>query len=460
MRLTLSMLAWPDGTKPDMRELDSELAIGRGRECGWVLADPTSQLSRRHCLLSPAGEVWRVTDLSLNGTFLNDAAAPIGRDRGVDLHDGDRIRLGAYVMEAHYQAPPALDAAEPAMPARGAGYGHAADNPFHDAPAGAWHGDWGGGSPARGPSSAFGPVRPTSADRFPDNFRDNFPGPPSADHSPAVSDAWHAPPQGRVVLPEDWDLETPLAPAMPAAPLPAVALPEDWDAELHDDPAVAPVSVPAAPGTAPPTIPVPIPPLAPAPPALDLLAAFLRGAGMPDLAVADPVALMEGLGAALRLVVDRLRAVQMSRAAIKREFRILGTMVRPGDNNPLKFSVSTDAALQDLLAGRRPLDVPIGEVLDGIRVHELAMIAAMREAVRELLETLSPDHVRGMGEERGLGAVLSLQRKARAFEQYETLHARTVQALTDDFDSVFGKTFARVYERVALADDAEGERRT
>ena len=27
------------------------------------------------------------------------------------------------------------------------------------------------------------------------------------------------------------------------------------------------------------------------------------------------------------------------------------------------------------------------------------------------------------------------------------LHARTVQALADDFDSVFGKAFARAYER-------------
>jgi hypothetical protein len=33
------------------------------------------------------------------------------------------------------------------------------------------------------------------------------------------------------------------------------------------------------------------------------------------------------------------------------------------------------------------------------------------------------------------------------------LHARTVQALTDDFDSVFGKAFARAYERIALDEE-------
>src|ERR1700733_10077267 len=79
MRLLLSMLSWPDGTKPEVREIDDELAIGRGRESGWMLPDPASQLSRRHCLLTPFGDGWRVTDLSLNGTFVNESTTPLGR---------------------------------------------------------------------------------------------------------------------------------------------------------------------------------------------------------------------------------------------------------------------------------------------------------------------------------------------------------------------------------------------
>jgi predicted component of type VI protein secretion system len=41
---------------------------------------------------------------------------------------------------------------------------------------------------------------------------------------------------------------------------------------------------------------------------------------------------------------------------------------------------------------------------------------------------------------------LPARRKARAWDAYAALHARTVQALADDFDSVFGKAFARAYE--------------
>ena len=48
--------------------------------------------------------------------------------------------------------------------------------------------------------------------------------------------------------------------------------------------------------------------------------------------------------------------MQVARAAVKREFRILATMVRPADNNPIKFSANTEAALLALLTGRQPAD--------------------------------------------------------------------------------------------------------
>jgi type VI secretion system FHA domain protein len=184
-----------------------------------------------------------------------------------------------------------------------------------------------------------------------------------------------------------------------------------------------------------------------------LLAAFLRGAGLGEIGGTDPVAMMESVGAVLRTMVDRMREIQADRGSIKREFRILATMVNPEDNNPIKFSASNEAALRSLLTGKRPADRAVGEVLDEIRLHEVAMIAAMRDAVSGLLQELNPAPLLAAGH-----AFLPGQRKAKAFEQYEALHARVVQALTDDFDSVFGKAFARAYERVALDEDKPSAR--
>src|SRR5580658_2924432 len=81
------------------------------------------------------------------------------------------------------------------------------------------------------------------------------------------------------------------------------------------------------------------------------------------------------------------------------------------------------------------------------------MITAMGDAVRSLLDELNPVHIRAATEEHNRTAVLPLQRKARAFEQYEITYARTAQAYADNFNSVFGNTFGRTYERVVRAGD-------
>jgi predicted component of type VI protein secretion system len=39
-----------------------------------------------------------------------------------------------------------------------------------------------------------------------------------------------------------------------------------------------------------------------------------------------------------------------------------------------------------------------------------------------------------------------VQKKARAWDAFVRLHKDVTQALSDDFDSVFGKAFARAYE--------------
>jgi type VI secretion system protein ImpI/type VI secretion system protein len=87
----------------------------------------------------------------------------------------------------------------------------------------------------------------------------------------------------------------------------------------------------------------------------------------------------------------------------------------------------------------------IADALTDIRLHELATMAAMQAAVRALMERLDPAPLRAEGE-RG-GGMLAAQKRARAFEAFEKLHGEISRALADDFDSVFGKAFARAYEQ-------------
>ena len=172
---------------------------------------------------------------------------------------------------------------------------------------------------------------------------------------------------------------------------------------------------------------------------------------MRDAHLTDPPATMLVLGKAFRNLVAGLRAVLIARAQIKSEFRIEQTMIQARGNNPLKFSADDDDALAALLGVGRHADMAaheaVTDALRDIRLHELASMAAMQSAVRAVLNGLDPAKLRAGAEQGGGMALLAAQRKARAWDAYEALHARTVQALADDFDSVFGKAFARAYER-------------
>jgi type VI secretion system protein ImpI/type VI secretion system protein len=441
MTLTLSMLRCPDRVAPATRELQGgEFSIGRGSENDWVLPDPERFLSKRHCLLAYRSGGWQIADLSTNGTFLNHDTAAIGHGAPRGLRDGDRLRLGEYEIEIRItEEAVRYGAADPFV-----------SDPF--APAGSAGRFFGQDpllrvEPEKAPLSPVGLLPSVSLPHdvdplAPDPAGFGFPGPVHADHSPHLEDAIRLAPLARTPLPDDWDHDPILdhGGAMAAATEPA---PTAQAAEAVSPPR------PAAPVSS-----------APAPASRsqdDLLAAFLRGTGLPDARPADPAAAMEALGSAFRALVSGMRMALIARTAIKREFRIEQTMIRKRGNNPLKFSADDDDALRALLGAGRQTEMGPAEAVDDalrdIRRHELAMMSAMQTAMQALLSRFDPAKLRLTSERSGLN-LMPLQKKARAWDAYEMLYAQINQALSDDFDDVFGKAFARAYEQ-ALTQSRE-----
>ena len=457
MTLTLSVLRCPDAVAPETRQVSGgEFRIGRGQDNDWTMPDPDRVLSKKHCVIAFRNGGWAIADTSTNGTFLNRESEPLGPGQVRNLNDGDRIRFGAYEIEVRI------------VPERGvsAGFGTPSASPFDDP----FSDD--GFAPTQAPretftSSAFGNdplfgapppqqsvTMPSRFDALAPTSDDDFFGVPTQpDHSHAFSDAFSPPPVAKPLLPDDdWDLGFPTAQAS-SAPVPGGA---PLAADLHSPF----VEEPLAFGVAGPQLvvpaPVPLPPaaapaLAPsasgAPDAL--LAAFLEGAGMSGAKPENAEATMRALGAAFRATVSGIRQALIARAAIKGEFRIEQTMIRTRGNNPLKFSADDDDALSALLGTGRRMDMPpdaaVTDALRDMRLHELATMAAMQDAVRAMLAQLDPAKLRAEAEQGGM-TVLPAQKKARAFEAFEKLHETVTRALADDFDSVFGKSFARAYE--------------
>ena len=86
----------PAGQTSERRLEHGRLVIGRGAESDWVLADPGRTISKRHCVIEQAELGYELTDLSINGVFLNDEDEPVGVGNTRRLRHGDRIRIGPY----------------------------------------------------------------------------------------------------------------------------------------------------------------------------------------------------------------------------------------------------------------------------------------------------------------------------------------------------------------------------
>lgn len=422
MPLFLTTVRCPDGVAPDRREVTREpLSIGRGTESDWVLPDPDRVLSKRHCRITAQGGGWLVTDSSSNGTLLNGAT--LDADLPHPLRDHDRLVFGRYELDVRIadtlpgesgEAPPQRGVLPGGLDEdrlTGDPFAFLADDPLEVA------------RPSVGLPLDFGALG--AEDQLSEN--------PCAtpDHTPDLQSHFRGPRPSLELLPEDWDLEAERTP-----------------------PAQQP---PKAPG--PPTAPVPDP--APPPPAAAPraeaagqagFAAFAAGAGVAGPAPADANEALRTLGGAFRAVVSGLRRIMIARAMIKGTFRIEQTMIRAAGNNPLKFSADDDDALVGLLGiGRQGGMGPeraISEALRDMRLHELAVTAAMQHAARDLLAELAPGRAKREARWDRFG-----RRKASAWDAYEARHAQMMRALDDESDSVFGKSFARAYE-AALASIA------
>jgi type VI secretion system FHA domain protein len=181
-----------------------------------------------------------------------------------------------------------------------------------------------------------------------------------------------------------------------------------------------------------------------------LLAAFLEGAGVPGLALGpDPEHAMREAGAVFNALVEGIRQVLISRASIKNELRVEQTMLRAKDNNPLKFSVTAEDAIAALLQPTRPgYKQPLAaaqEAFDDVRSHEMAVMAGVQTALMGLLKRFEPGALEKRLEPGMLSNILPAARKARTWELFCATYKAIAAEAQEDFQSVFGREFARAY---------------
>ncbi|ALG71326.1 signal peptide protein [Azospirillum thiophilum] len=427
MKLRLTLIQCPPAQGGDIsRDLGTgRLVIGRGPDCDWVLNDTERMLSKIHCMVEFKGGVYIVIDSSTNGVFLNDAPAPIGRGNSAVVGEGDRLRMGGFVMRAGFaadEAPAANDpflavlrgSDAPAGPAPAAG---AADDPFalpafgrgpmsvmaipedDDLFGGQPEGGESWGRPSGDAPRGFGGWQRTAAgsgggedpdwpgsaqpDFAPDSFgtmRVATEREPGAAFQPPPSQ----PPSSASAIPDDWlDDPVELSPpaASPAAPFgapdfaqPADAVPQpspapavppaDWGDDWADEPLAPPAFGARAPASATQQSPLQPPPFEPTP--------FQSPAGSDALT---------------GLLVEVVLSLMRRQAALEARFGLDPEETLAQGGSILRRAADAGEAL----AGLRALPPAEAEALlraaatDG-EAHQSALLAAVRELTGEVAD--------------------------------------------------------------------------
>ncbi len=465
------------------------ITVGRGLTNDLCLEDSERVVSSSHARLEARdGCVW-ITDLSRNGTYLNDAPDPIPANQSVALCNGDRLGIGPY--EILVSLGPDIASAR-----------HLAFDIHSDTHGGDLSGLAHVGAatdildlldPGGGRHAGMGLVRdPPHASNLPDDlFADAAPldgqlSGPAPEAVPRGAPHRHTPvenvfyrPAERQGVPENYDLlndawddpgaESAPTPAEPAPAAPVALAPQPAGERTDVMPALQESLQEAEPAVVtPPRRPEP-----PRPKAFQTssssggeLQAFLAGLGAGEPSqVEDSEVLLRRSGELLRALATGLIQTMMVRAQFKSELRLGVTTIRAAENNPFKFSIDANDILDRLLFRPSPGFLPpvtaAREAFEDIQAHEMAMTAGLRAALRALFARFEPSALEArLGDKSGLDQVLPMARKAKYWDLFTAAYDQVAADAAEDFMQLFEDAFARAYqEQIERLRAARGARR-
>lgn len=187
----------------------------------------------------------------------------------------------------------------------------------------------------------------------------------------------------------------------------------------------------------------------------DLLQAFLSGAGLSNLdkPIELTPQLMNQIGQLLRMSTQGTLDLLLARALMKREMRAEMTMIKPRENNPLKLSPNVEAALMHLLFPKtreQGFMTPLAAMKDAyndLRSHQFGFMAGIRVALSGILGRFNPTQLeKRLGQKTLVDSVFSLNRKANLWDMFTDRYSDIYREAEEDFHVLFGKEFLRAYE--------------
>ncbi|HEY8520736.1 MAG TPA: type VI secretion system-associated FHA domain protein TagH [Gammaproteobacteria bacterium] len=416
-------------------------SIGRSLESDWVLPDGQRYLSSRHASIDYRSGSYYIIDTSTNGVFVNGADTPVGRGNPQRLFNGDRIRMGEYEMVVTIEGE--ADETREQLA-----------NDKHIDPVEL--------------AQRVEPPDPTPAELLKAHEITGV----GLEIVLSEDDVEERPAPGELRLVEDPPAPAPRPAPAAARPAPAAApqatrpqppaarsqatAARREPASRPQPPAAAARAQPQAPAAAPQPQPAPKPEPAPARPSgrpTDVLDAFFRGAGIARQVVDERQAehVLHQLGQIMRELIVGVSENLHTRAEQKNTLRVPNTTIQPRGNNPLKFAAGVEEALQNLLFRQSaeymtPVDAVREAFLD-IKLHQQALLAAVRTALTAYVGRLDPDELESKFTSGKRGALINAANKLKYWDVYKDLYQVVTQAPPNQFPPQFIEELAQAYEQ-------------
>lgn len=456
--------------------------IGRGPDNNWILADPERFMSSRHSQISCESGDYYLTDLSTNGTFFNGASDPIGKGKKVKLSDGDLFLIGDYRFQVslwnpfEQQSVAEQSAQSDDNTGKSSHITQILSQQFNDNPL-----PFSNHIPEYQDGHSLVPnqfdsVDPLAAlDQATNSFNSNQYSNDNAnsfsDQSNAINQSFSMPgasqPQG--VIPDDWedDLDIQQEQTRKDFNEKSEVLP---DLPVKDDLAFNPIftdhsqdfeTSPEAPMNSGRSQNNPGRPARSnsadidqhtVPPKRTQQSGLLDELGLDTrhLSEAEISEIQSVVGLMTRETIAGLMRILASRNNIKNEFRMSVTTIQPVENNPLKFSVNVDDALENMFlksgnAYKKPVEA-IKEGFDSIAEHQLAVIAGIRHAFYNVIERFDPEKLEQRFNKRNKTNILPMMQKAKNWDAFCDYFSYLVNDMDNSFQYLFGDEFVKAYE--------------
>ena len=191
-------------------------------------------------------------------------------------------------------------------------------------------------------------------------------------------------------------------------------------------------------------------------PDVEVASAFLEGLGVDPGVIHEgsEVEMMKLCGQLFREAVEGIREGLTKRAEEKEQYRLSQTTIQSGDNNPLKFSASTEEALKNLIFEQSPGYLPpietIRDSFRGLRIHREAIRNAMQIAIEDFLGRFDPTELKKKFDQNLDAGVLKAGNKSKYWdcykEMYDSINQRTAGELPLRFSEVFINAYQEYLE--------------